>query len=881
MATDLNKNLNALSKYLSEAIYEALTTQDSLDKYQKLIQKYAEKAEVDYSSLKTEINDFIELYQQVASDFVITEFQEKSLLAHGEMAYIQEETIKKLIHFVKTASKTENDVVKQEVRMSAIDGKKEEGILLEYCKTDQDFIQKEDIICFIKVNNQQLSIKSPISGRLFYKKGVGEAIPFGGTIALVSDEKRSGQFEYIWQDGTKYIGDFIENEASGKGKFIYPSGDVYIGDVIESKKNGFGKMTFANGDIYEGDWYADKMQGEGTFTIKSLDEFILFESRKMQKGATTYNLPNGDTAFAYFEDSVRHRALDGTILISKGKPKNENVSHLKLSNGDTYYGEFENGVFHGKGFYLYAKGNELTFRGQKVIYLIANYENGVLHGTVELNFDGNIFDDSDLETRAINGKILAFEFPLLCHYDGDIQNGKGKVYTLQYNLYYFLKRKERTIEKLENELKSLKDDDISPSKIKIIQELEIELDKIKTSPLYVDVEFEKKQAIVQGKKASDYINFNPLELDLMPFSVEIIKSNKPDERKYYAVLEGNFKDFIPQGIVKFSNYYFTYKGELQNLQPYGKGSITFGNKKWEGHFENNHLLFGKFYENDELIYEGEFEEFYLAPDFLNNPLSLKIGYYSGKGILRNGEEYQDGEFSKGKFLKGKIKQKFSAKVPFYTNSLQEGFLEANINEEGIREGTLTFGNGYTITGTFVGEEITRGTIKLKDIEYDGELKDGNAHGKGKYQHSQGYVYVGEFKNGIKEGFGKESKTDGSSYEGEWRANEKHGEGKWVKENGEVYEGQLENGRKNGLGKLIMQNGDEYEGAFQADLFNGQGSLQSSNGDRYEGEWKGGKRHGEGTQILRVENKTLTGLWEEDKLIKDYNKKGFWKKMFGK
>jgi hypothetical protein len=70
--------------------------------------------------------------------------------------------------------------------------------------------------------------------------------------------------------------------------------------------------------------------------------------------------------------------------------------------------------------------------------------------------------------------------------------------------------------------------------------------------------------------------------------------------------------------------------------------------------------------------------------------------------------------------------------------------------------------------------------------------------------------------------------------------------------------------------------------FTNDLFNGQGALQCHNGDRYEGSWKDGMRHGQGTQIIHQEGlKAYTGIWEKDKLIKDFNKKSFFDKLFGK
>jgi hypothetical protein len=38
-----------------------------------------------------------------------------------------------------------------------------------------------------------------------------------------------GAGEYVWPDGSKYIGQYFEGKKHGRGKFYYKSGRIYEG----------------------------------------------------------------------------------------------------------------------------------------------------------------------------------------------------------------------------------------------------------------------------------------------------------------------------------------------------------------------------------------------------------------------------------------------------------------------------------------------------------------------------------------------------------------------------------------------------------------------------------------------------------------------------
>ena len=54
------------------------------------------------------------------------------------------------------------------------------------------------------------------------------------------------------------------------------------------------------------------------------------------------------------------------------------------------------------------------------------------------------------------------------------------------------------------------------------------------------------------------------------------------------------------------------------------------------------------------------------------------------------------------------------------------------------------------------------------MEYVGQYKDGEKHGKGTYTWSDGGIYVGNWKDGKEHGKGTYTSPVGTKYVGEWR-----------------------------------------------------------------------------------------------------------------
>lgn len=195
----------------------------------------------------------------------------------------------------------------------------------------------------------------------------------------------------------------------------------------------------------------------------------------------------------------------------------------------------------------------------------------------------------------------------------------------------------------------------------------------------------------------------------------------------------------------------TYKGEILNEKPEGKGVLTKTNT-W--------------------VYEGEF----------------KNGERHGKGTityLRSGEVY----------------------VGDWKNDKRDGLgtwfaddTSSRIVYEGEWKNDLPHGKGkrnYT-----------------EDYYYDGEWVNGKEDGYGVKKARYG-IYTGTFQNGKRHGTGKCEFIDGSVYEGTWTEDCIDGHGKLYSDNGKVFVGNWNNDQKNKTGELILTNGEVVKGKWDS------------------------------------------------------------------
>jgi hypothetical protein len=111
---------------------------------------------------------------------------------------------------------------------------------------------------------------------------------------------------------------------------------------------------------------------------------------------------------------------------------------------------------------------------------------------------------------------------------------------------------------------------------------------------------------------------------------------------------------------------------------------------------------------------------------------------------------------------------------------------------------------------------------------------------GKIYFMDGSWYEGEIKNGLQHGRGKNYKNGKVMYSGQYKEGKLDGQGTIFYNSGSIYVGQMKDDQPNGFGKYYWTEGDRYEGNMVNGLFEGQGSYFWNNGSTYVGEFKDGK-----------------------------------------
>lgn len=106
-------------------------------------------------------------------------------------------------------------------------------------------------------------------------------------------------------------------------------------------------------------------------------------------------------------------------------------------------------------------------------------------------------------------------------------------------------------------------------------------------------------------------------------------------------------------------------------------------------------------------------------------------------------------------------------------------------------------------------------------KYEGEVHEGDLHGRGIYVWTDNRKYDGDWKHNIMDGHATFTWMDGRQYIGEYQNDKKHGYGEFTWPNGKIYKGMWKDGKQDGDGLL----------------------MNSKTGEELKSSWVGGQRVG--------------------------------------
>ncbi|KAM3138718.1 hypothetical protein pb186bvf_009282 [Paramecium bursaria] len=147
--------------------------------------------------------------------------------------------------------------------------------------------------------------------------------------SMIEDNKKRVFQNISYNNGSKYLGEMIENNKDGYGKLIFSDGGFYDGDWKNDRMNGFGILYFKDGQkAYEGYFADDQFHGNGTLynrnPIKLMNQFDYSDFNQI-----------GDYWIKYV-GQFQYDCKQGQ-------------GTLYLTNGEKYQGEFNNDYVEGFG----------------------------------------------------------------------------------------------------------------------------------------------------------------------------------------------------------------------------------------------------------------------------------------------------------------------------------------------------------------------------------------------------------------------------------------------------------------------------------------------------------------------------------------------------
>ena len=120
----------------------------------------------------------------------------------------------------------------------------------------------------------------------------------------------------IYDDGSKYVGEYRNGMRNGQGNYTWPNGNTYMGEFKDGTLNGMGINTYKNGSKYVGEYKNGRRNGQGTFIDSNGTKYIGEFKDGKENGHGTLIYTSGNKYVGEFKDRYPHG--QGTLTYSDG-----------------------------------------------------------------------------------------------------------------------------------------------------------------------------------------------------------------------------------------------------------------------------------------------------------------------------------------------------------------------------------------------------------------------------------------------------------------------------------------------------------------------------------------------------------------------------------
>lgn len=179
------------------------------------------------------------------------------------------------------------------------------------------------------------------------------------TTGCIKGDCANGVGTYLWESGSKYVGQYKNGQRNGFGTLYYDNGDVYVGEWIKNKQEGNGIYEYSTQgsyQLYSGEWKAGKRSGFGFMQYKNGTERIgIWTNGAFKKidqtGCVAGDCKNGKSEYVWKDDGSK---FTGTYA----NGNKDGAGKYYYGKGSKYVGGFKAGKRNGKGTYYFTNGSK-------------------------------------------------------------------------------------------------------------------------------------------------------------------------------------------------------------------------------------------------------------------------------------------------------------------------------------------------------------------------------------------------------------------------------------------------------------------------------------------------------------------------------------------
>jgi hypothetical protein len=185
------------------------------------------------------------------------------------------------------------------------------------------------------------------------------------------NNNKDGFGTFVFSNGDYYAGKFKNDEINGQGTYTFVSGEKYVGQWKDAKRNGQGANTYASGNKYLGQWLNDLKEGQGTYYWKGGEQFVGQYKNGTRNGYGTYYNANGsiNQQGVWKDDVLVQAQITPAPIVPEvvsgypactGSNWDRCYGEFTYRDGTKYQGQWLNSKRNGQGTFYWANGDKYT-----------------------------------------------------------------------------------------------------------------------------------------------------------------------------------------------------------------------------------------------------------------------------------------------------------------------------------------------------------------------------------------------------------------------------------------------------------------------------------------------------------------------------------------